>query len=172
MADTDKADMLTRLEATFPGKIQERHAEHGDTTVVLDRGDAAAVLAALKAHPDFDFAMLTDLTGVDFFGREPRFEVVYHLYSLRHNRRLRVKVRLTEDAAELPSACGVWKAADWLEREVWDMFGIRFTGHPDLRRILMYEEFRGHPLRKDYPVDKRQPLVEERDPLSRPWRKA
>ena len=172
MAETAQADMLTRIEAAFPGKVLERHAEHGDTTVVLDRGDAAVVLAKLKSHPDFDFAMLTDLTGVDFFGREPRFEVVYHLYSLRHNHRLRVKVPLTEDAAELPSAAGVWKAADWLEREVWDMFGIRFTGHPDLRRILMYEEFRGHPLRKDYPVNKRQPLVEERDPLSRPWQKA
>lgn len=171
MAETAQADMLARVEAAFPGKIRERHAEHGDATVVLDRGDAAAVLAALRTQPDFDFALLTDLTGVDFFGREPRFEVVYHLYSLRHNRRLRVKVRLTEDAAELPSAAGVWKAADWLEREVWDMFGIRFTDHPDLRRILMYEEFQGYPLRKDYPVDKRQPLVEERDPLSRPWPK-
>lgn len=171
MAETAQADMLARVEAAFPGKIRERHAEHGDATVVLDRGDAAAVLAALRTQPDFDFALLTDLTGVDFFGREPRFEVVYHLYSLRHNRRLRVKVRLTEDAAELPSVAGVWKAADWLEREVWDMFGIRFTDHPDLRRILMYEEFQGHPLRKDYPVDKRQPLVEERDPLSRPWPK-
>ena len=172
MAATAQADMLARVEAAFPGKVREQHAEHGDATVVLDRRDAAAVLAELKTHPDFDFALLTDLTGVDFFGREPRFEVVYHLYSLRHNRRLRVKVRLTEDAAELPSAAGVWKAADWLEREVWDMFGIRFTGHPDLRRILMYEEFQGHPLRKDYPVDKRQPLVKERDPLSRPWQKA
>ena len=84
---------------------------------------------------------------------------------------MRVKIRVTEDEAWVPSVSSLWKAANWLEREVWDMFGIRFSGHPDLRRILMYEEFRGHPLRKDYPVSKRQPLVEERDPVNNPWPK-
>jgi NADH-quinone oxidoreductase subunit C len=108
--------------------------------------------------------MLADLTAVDYLrypGREdgPRFEVVYHLYSLRHNHRLRVKVRLDEDDAVVPTATSLWPIANWLEREVWDMFGIRFDGHPDLRRLLMYEEFVGHPLRKDYPIDRRQPLI-------------
>ena len=105
-----------------------------------------------------------DLTAVDysrFPGREdgPRFEVVYHLYSIIHNHRVRVKVRVDEDDAVVPTAVPLWPIADWFEREVWDMFGIRFEGHPDLKRLLMYEEFVGHPLRKDYPINRRQPLI-------------
>ncbi len=88
-----------------------------------------------------------------------RFEVVYHFYSSAHNHRLRVKVPLTAADPVVDSLTGLWAAANWFEREVWDMFGIRFTGHPNLTRILMYEEFVGHPLRKDYPVSKRQPLI-------------
>lgn len=88
-----------------------------------------------------------------------RFEVVYHLYSLEKNHRLRVKVPVEENDCVVPTATDLWAAADWFEREAWDMFGIRFDGHPHLKRILMYEEFVGHPLRKDYPVNKRQPLI-------------
>ena len=88
-----------------------------------------------------------------------RFVVVYHFYSLQHKHRLRLVVPVEEVDAELDSLTSLWAGADWLEREVWDMFGIRFQGHPDLKRILMYEEFEGHPLRKDYPVNKRQPLI-------------
>ena len=88
-----------------------------------------------------------------------RFTVVYHFYSLKHKHRLRLVVPLEEADAELDSLTSLWAGADWLEREVWDMFGIRFNGHPNLKRILMYEEFKGHPLRKDYPVKKRQPLI-------------
>ncbi len=91
--------------------------------------------------------------------REVRFVVVYHFYSLQHKHRLRLMVPAAEADAELDSLTSLWAGANWLEREVWDMFGIRFRGHPDLRRILMYEEFEGHPLRKDYPVNKRQPLI-------------
>ena len=90
---------------------------------------------------------------------EARFVVVYHFYSLEHKHRLRLVVPVEEADAELDSLTSLWAGADWLEREVWDMFGIRFHGHPDLKRILMYEEFAGHPLRKDYPVNKRQPLI-------------
>ena len=90
---------------------------------------------------------------------EERFAVVYHFYSMTHKHRLRLVVPLQESAPELDSLTSLWPAANWLEREVWDMFGIVFRGHPDLRRILMYEEFEGHPLRKDYPVNKRQPLL-------------
>jgi NADH-quinone oxidoreductase subunit C len=88
-----------------------------------------------------------------------RFVVVYHFFSLAHKHRLRVEVPVDEDDAEVDSLTSLWGGADWLEREVWDMFGIRFRGHPDLKRILMYDEFEGHPLRKDYPVKKRQPLI-------------
>ena len=88
-----------------------------------------------------------------------RFAVVYHFYSTDHKHRLRLVVPVEESEAELDSLTPLWSAADWLEREVWDMYGIRFSGHPNLKRILMYEEFEGYPLRKDYPVDKRQPLI-------------
>ena len=110
------------------------------------------------------FDVLMDLTAVDYLkfpGREdgPRFDVVYHLYSITHNHRLRLRVPVEQDDPVVPTATPLWPIANWLEREVWDMFGIRFAGHPDLRRLLMYEEFVGHPLRKDYPVDRRQPLI-------------
>jgi len=90
---------------------------------------------------------------------EARFAVVYHFFSLEHKHRLRLVVPVEEAEAELDSLSSLWAGADWLEREVWDMFGIRFQGHPNLKRILMYKEFEGHPLRKDYPVNKRQPLI-------------
>jgi NADH-quinone oxidoreductase subunit C len=96
--------------------------------------------------------------------------VVSHFYSLTHTHRLRVKIRVPEDEPWVQSLSDLWKSANWLERECWDMFGIRFVGHPDPRRILMYEEFIGHPLRKDYPVEKRQPLTEERDPIEIGWK--
>lgn len=166
-----ESELLSKTEAAFAGKIVESHSQHDNDTLVIDRADALGVFITLKDDPAFSFNMLSDLSAVDFFGQEPRFEVVYHLYSLKLNHRLRVKIRLNEDDAALPSITALWKAANWLEREVWDMFGISFQDHPKLTRILMYEEFKGHPLRKDYPVDKRQPLVEERDPIANPWNK-
>jgi NADH-quinone oxidoreductase subunit C len=94
---------------------------------------------------------------------ETRFAVVYHFYSVAHKHRLRIVVPVEESVAEVDTLTGLWAGANWLEREVWDMFGIRFRGHPDLKRILMYDEFEGHPLRKDYPVRKRQPLIGPRN---------
>jgi NADH-quinone oxidoreductase subunit C len=168
MAETE---LIAKAEAAFPGKITESHSHHGNETIIIQREDALTIFAALKDEPQFAFNLLVDLTAVDFLGREPRFEIVYHLYSMLLNHRLRVKIGVSEDDPVVPSLSSVWKNANWLEREVWDMFGIRFTDHPDLRRILMYEEFRGYPLRKDYAVTKRQPLVEERDPINNPWPK-
>jgi NADH-quinone oxidoreductase subunit C len=107
--------------------------------------------------------MLTDLTVVDYLGDELRFEVVYHLYSVTHNHRLRVKARVGEAEPELASLTPIYASADWMEREAYDLYGIRFTGHPNLRRILLYDEFEGHPLRKDYPKERRQPLVGPRN---------
>jgi NADH-quinone oxidoreductase subunit C len=158
------AAVLAELKERFAAAIVETHEQHGDHTVTVRREAVADVLRHCRDTSTLAFDMLMDLTAVDYLkfpGREdgPRFEVVYHLYSLRENHRLRVKVRLDEDDAVVATAVRIWPIADWLEREVWDMFGIRFDGHPDLRRLLLYEEFVGHPLRKDYPINRRQPLI-------------
>jgi len=158
------AAILADLRQRFAGSLVDTHGQHGDHTVVVARGTLVDLLRYCRDEPALAFDMLTDLTAVDYLkypGREDgsRFEVVYHLYSLGHNHRLRVKVRVEEDDAVVPTAVPLWPIADWLEREVWDMFGVRFEGHPHLRRLLMYEEFVGHPLRKDYPINRRQPLI-------------
>ena len=100
-----------------------------------------------------------DLTAVDHLPKTPRFEVVYHLYSSSQGHRLRIKAWLDDRAPTAASVTPLWASADWMEREVFDMYGIQFEGHPDLRRILLYDEFEGHPLRKDYPKTRRQPLI-------------
>jgi NADH-quinone oxidoreductase subunit C len=156
--------ILGLLRDRFGPALVETHAHRGDHTAVSTRGALTQVLALCRHHEGLAFDLLTDLTAVDystFPGRQdgPRFEVVYHLYSLPHNHRLRVKVRVDEDDPVVPTAVPLWPIANWLEREVWDMFGVRFAGHPDLRRLLLYEEFVGHPLRKDYPITRRQPLI-------------
>jgi NADH-quinone oxidoreductase subunit C len=162
-------ELLAAFHGCFGPAILQQHAAGGEATVVIGRERAADVFGMLRQEPRFGFDLLVDITAVDFLGRTPRFEVVYHLYSLAHRHRLRVKIPVAEDDCRVPSVTALWKSANWLEREVWDMFGVRFDGHPDLRRILMYESFEGHPLRKDYPVSKRQPLVPERDPVDDPW---
>ncbi len=163
-------ELLDRVTTLLPGATRlAGDAARGQPVIVLERSALPAALHTLRDHPETRFAMLSDLTAVDYLGRTPRFEVVYQLYSPSLNHRLRVKVPVPEDDPAVPTATGVWKSANWAEREAWDMFGIRFVGHPDLRRILMYAEFEGHPLRKDYPLQKRQPLVPERDPITAPW---
>ena len=162
--------LIERLTTLLPAaKPFPPEAARGEAVIVVEREGLADALRTLRDHPDTRLEQLSDLTAVDYLGRPPRFEVVYQLYSISLNHRLRVKVPVSDDDAVVPSATGIWKAAIWAEREVWDMFGIRFAGHPDLRRILMYPEFQGHPLRKDYPLLLRQPLVPERDPIGRPW---
>ena len=156
--------ILQRLRDRFGGAVVDTHEHRGDATLVVDRGTLVDALRFCRDEPTLDFDVLMDLTAVDYSkypGREdgPRFDVVYHLYSVPHNHRLRVKVRVDEDEASVPTAVGLWPIANWFEREVWDMFGVRFAGHPDPRRLLMYEEFVGHPLRKDYPINRRQPLI-------------
>jgi NADH-quinone oxidoreductase subunit C len=160
----DGPAILDEVRARFGGAVLDTHDHRGDHTAVVDRAALRDVLAFCRDAGALAFDVLMDLTAVDYVkfpGREdgPRFEVVYHLYSLPHNHRLRLKVRVDEDDAVVPSAVPLWPIANWFEREVWDMFGIRFEGHPDLRRLLMYEEFVGHPLRKDYPINRRQPLI-------------
>lgn len=155
------ANLHTQLKDIFSASVTELHANFGDETVVVDRESLVEIVAYLKDNADFSMDMLMDLTAVD--GRDmkwkPRFEVVYNFYSTTKNHRLFVKVKVDERDAVVPTITDFYKIANWYEREVWDMFGIKFEGHPDLRRILMYDEFEGHPLRKDYPYNKRQPLV-------------
>ena len=152
------------LRERFPGRILDSHSFRGDETVVIAREGMVEFFRFVKEDPRLGFNFLTDITAVDYLGKkEPRFEAIYHLYSITAQHRLRVKVPVPEGDPVVDSLVSLWRGADWLEREVWDMFGIRFQGHPDLRRVLLYEEFQGHPLRKDYPVNQRQPLVAERE---------
>jgi NADH/F420H2 dehydrogenase subunit C len=163
-------EILAEARAIGGERLRDGSCRLGEATVVVDREGAVSFLRELRDHPQLSLEMLSDLTVVDYLGRVPRFEVVYHLNSLERHHRLRVKVAVGGDDPWVHSITGLWKAANWLEREAWDMFGVRFVGHPDLRRILMYPEFVGHPLRKDYPHTKRQPLTEERDPIETGWR--
>lgn len=143
----------------FPDVFVECTEERGEECVRVHPEGIAAVARFLREDPRLDFNVLMDLAGVDFPDEEPRFEIVYHFYSLARKARLRVKVRVPEAKPEVDSLTPLWKAANWHEREAWDLFGIRFRGHPNLKRILLYEEFEGHPLRKDYPIRKRQPRI-------------
>jgi NADH-quinone oxidoreductase subunit C len=157
-------NLTSAVQTRLQGKILESHTLRGEEIIFLSRQGMLETFRILKEDPQLDFNFLMDITAVDYLGKKtPRFEVVYQMYSLSHNRGLRVKVALGEEELEVPSLTSLWKSADWLEREAWDMFGVRFQGHPDLRRILLYDEFQGHPLRKDYPVNQCQPRVPERE---------
>ena len=154
---------LDRFLETFESEVVSAHADHGDETVTVKRDRLYEMMLFLRDDATTRFEMLSDLTAVDYLGvREPRFEVVYHLRSLSKGHRLRLKVGVDEDSLSVGSVIEIWKSANWMEREVWDMYGIRFEGHPDLRRILLYPEFEGHPLRKDYEMEHRQPLIPAR----------
>ena len=161
--------LLDTLRARFGAALLDAHERLGDETVVVARDHALELFRFLRDDPEMAFDFLTDLTAVDYLGKTPRFEVVAHLFSLPKRHRLRVKVPVDENDCWAHSLSPLWKNANWLEREAFDMYGIRFAGHPDLRRILMYPEFEGHPLRKDYAHNRRQPLIPERDPIENPW---
>lgn len=159
--------VLDILRQQFPDAVLETHSQFGDDTAVVDAARWREIALFLRDDPRTAMNMFIDLCGVDYLGlQSPRFEVVLHLRSLRHGHRLRVKARVgSEDGegAEIDSLMPVWKGVNWFERETYDLMGIVFRGHPDLRRILLYPEFVGHPLRKDYPVDRVQPLVPYRE---------
>jgi NADH-quinone oxidoreductase subunit C len=149
----DSASLIARLQEDVPGaQFEPAPAFDLHTTIYVSSDDILAVVRALKDRPDLAFSLLVDLTAVDYHPREPRFEIVYLLLSLEHRHRVRLKVRLPGADAHIETVSGVWPAANWLEREVWDLFGIVFDGHPDPRRLLMPEDWEGFPLRKDYPV--------------------
>ena len=151
--------ILKRIVEGFGDKVLQTHEFRGDATAIVDRSVLLDVCKLLRDDPQFQFDFLVDLTAVDYIGRKPRFEVVYHFYSIAKNHRVRIKVAVEESDAKVPSIVSLWVGANWLEREAWDMYGITFDGHPELKRIYLYEEFVGHPLRKDYPKEKRQPLI-------------
>ena len=158
----EETKILNVLKDKFPGEVKEVLTSLGDEVVVIDKRALLPIVAFLRERPG-EFSLLLDLSCVDYLGDNPRFEMVYHLFSLTRNRRLRIKARLAEDDLRIASLCGLWKNANWLEREVFDMFGVQFEGHPDLRRIFMYDCFEGYPLRKDYPLRKRQPCIKFRE---------
>jgi NADH-quinone oxidoreductase subunit C len=155
--------VLAKLRERFVDDVRSVHAWRGDLTAEIAPARVVEICRFLRDDATLAFDYLVDVTAVDYLGSTPRFELVYHLKSLTRGHRLRLKARVSEDDPRIDSVVPVWRGADWLERETWDLYGIRFDGHPDLRRIYLYEEFEGHPLRKDYPKERRQPLVTRAD---------
>ena len=156
----DAVAIAHALNAAVPESGVEPTDAADQPTVVVPPDRIVAVAAALRDDPALRFTMAVDIVGVDFLPRDPRFEVNYHLVSPDREQpiRLRVKVRLAGDDPHLPTVKGVWPGADFLDREVWDLLGIVFDGHGDLRRLLTPEDWEGHPLRKDYPVQINMPV--------------
>src|SRR5579859_500297 len=162
-----RLDIVEAAKTLLGDKVKASHELLGNATLVVDAADARGALLALRDDPTLSFDFLADLTGVDYaemprdlvgpYQRPAnRFDCVYHLYSMKTGRRLRLRARLDEENPSVSSVSDLWKCADPMEREAWDMFGFKFPGHPNLKRMFMHESFVGHPLRKDYPIDKRQ----------------
>jgi len=154
--------LIEEIRAGLGDAVESVSDSHGDPVIAVKADSVRPVLAALRGAP-FDYAVLLDLTCVDFAAGEGRLELVYHLYSLSRNVRLRINASVPAADPAVASLVGLWKNADWLEREVFDMFGVRFDGHPYLRRLLTYEGFEGHPLLKTYPWRLAQPRIPLKD---------
>src|SRR5438270_7086586 len=153
MAPMDTVALITLLREALPGAdVEDARSVDLQPTIYAARDDVPRLMQALRDRADLTFELLAELTAVDYWPREPRFELVYLVVSIAHRHRLRVKVRLHGEDARVATVSQIWPAANWLEREVWDLFGIEFAGHPDPRRLLMPEDWEGYPLRKDYPV--------------------
>lgn len=153
---------LEMVKKRFGDVIIDSHSFRGDDTVIIKKQHILDVCGFLRDESALSFDFMMDLTVVDYLNqsdRSERFEVVYHFYSSKLNHRLRVKAPVPESDCTIDSIISLWIGADWFEREAYDMYGITFNNHPNMKRILLYEEFEGHPLRKDYPITKRQPLI-------------
>ena len=157
--------MTELLQQHLPqGSFEPAASADGMPTIYVPREQLVSTLGMLRDSPELGFVLLADIVAVDYYPREPRYEVLYLLASLGAGgfgaapRRLRVKVRLSGEDPRVPTVSELWKAANWAERELWDLFGIRVDGHPDLRRLLMPEDWEGHPMRRDYPVQIKQPV--------------
>lgn len=178
--------VVDAVKAKFGDAIVATSSEHGDEVITVKRDQLVAIARFLRDDPAMAFDMPVFVTAIDLVHWQPlgrrgapdpgtrpaydaeasdglRFEVCYQLRSIAHRHRLRVKVQVKDTDAKVPSLTPLWAGFNWQERETFDMYGIRFDGHPDLRRIYLYDEFVGYPLRKDYPKDKRQPLVRRPD---------
>jgi NADH-quinone oxidoreductase subunit C len=151
--ENDKSGVVRQLREWDAQVVADIIEFRGETTVVVHRKNLLRVVEYLASEPSLRFSFLSDITAVDRFPMEPRFEVNYHLLSLDRRERLRLKVSLSGSDPTIPSVTSIWPTANWHERESFDLMGIRFEGHPDLSRILMPDEWEGHPLRKDYPVE-------------------
>ncbi len=157
--------LLELLRSKLASQLIESDLNLGDVVLRIDRKHLLDFFKLLKLDRELSFDLLLNITAVDWLDAQTeRFELVYHFLSLTHHNRLRVKLWVPEDNPEVESAFSLWASANFMEREVWDMYGIKFKNHPDLRRILMYDEFEGHPLRKDYPLQGKQPRVKLRYP--------
>ena len=141
--------VVSKIKGSFSNAVVDVVEHRGETTVIVKKEDIVALCSFLKEQ---GFNFLTDLTAVDLFGKTPRFMMVYQLQNLSSAERLRLKCPVEEGDARIETVSGVWSTANWLEREVYDLFGITFDNHPNMRRILMPDDWEGHPLRKDYPV--------------------
>ncbi len=146
-------EISDRLRERFPEEILDVREFRGQVSVTVRKGKILEISRFLHDGPDLYFDYLVDLCGVDYLGKNPvRYEVVYHLYSIKHRHALRIKAGVPGHNARIDSVMPVWIGANWHERECYDMYGIVFDGHPDLRRVLLPEDWQGHPLRKDYPI--------------------
>jgi NADH-quinone oxidoreductase subunit C len=166
-------EAIEKIKTRFPDAVEETHSQAGDDTVRVQRDSWFPVLEFVRKVLGFD--LFVDLTAVDYLAREdglPRFEMVIHLRNMATGSRIRVKARVPEADPSIQSVYSLWKGANWFERECHEMYGIHFQDSPDQRHLLLYDEFEGHPLRKDYPIDKRQPrlplLASEERRFSRP----
>jgi NADH-quinone oxidoreductase subunit C len=149
---SDVQNAVERIRTQFPDAVQDVIEFRGETTLVVDKGALVDMCTFARDTEGLEFNFLSDLAGVDYWPEEPRFAACYQLYAMQHGTDLRLKVYTPGNDPVLPSVTGVWPTAGWMEREIYDMFGVKFTDHPDLRRILMPFDWTGHPLRKDYPL--------------------
>jgi NADH-quinone oxidoreductase subunit C len=158
----NEAEIATRVKDRFGTRVLDTYTFRDQWAVTIAPQDLRELLIFLRDDPELRCDWLMDIGGVDYLGyddREWRFEVVYHVYSMPLNHRFRIKVAVPDETVHIPSICDLWAIANWEEREVFDMYGVRFDNHPNLRRILCHDEFIGHALRKDYPINRRQRLT-------------
>jgi NADH-quinone oxidoreductase subunit C len=154
--DTEKKPVSEKLKERFPGAVKDVYSFRDQQTVVVDKKFIVDVCKFLKETPEFDFNFMVDLTAVDFPERDARFEMVYNLYSISQSKRIFIKANVDMEDLVIPSLTCLWESANWAEREVFDMFGIKFSGHPNLKRILMPDDFEGFPFRKEFPLYEEQ----------------